>query len=43
VYHAQTQPLVGHYGDQGVCKSVDGNRAPDDVFAGCLESLEVEA
>ncbi len=40
VYHAQTQPLVGHYGDQGVCRSVDGNRAPDEVFAGCLKSLE---
>ncbi|MDP6386662.1 MAG: adenylate kinase [Planctomycetota bacterium] len=43
VYHAQTEPLVGHYGDQGVCLSVDGNRAPDEVFAGCLASLEVEA
>jgi adenylate kinase len=43
VYHTQTEPLVGHYGDQGACLSVDGNRAPDDVFAGCLASLEVEA
>ena len=43
VYHAQTEPLVGHYGDQGVCLSVDGNRAPDEVFASCLETLEVEA
>ena len=43
VYHTQTEPLIGHYGEQGSCLSVDGNRAPDDVFAGCLASLEVEA
>lgn len=30
-YHAQTEPLVDHYEQQGLLKRVDGSQAPDDV------------
>jgi adenylate kinase len=30
-YHAQTEPLVGHYEQQGLLKRVDGSQTPDDV------------
>ena len=33
VYHDQTAPLVGYYEQQGVLTAVDGERAPDEVFA----------
>lgn len=33
-YHEQTAPIVGHYGKKkGVLFELDGNRAPDAVFA----------
>jgi adenylate kinase len=33
-YHAQTAPIVGHYKKRaGVLVEIDGNRAPDSVFA----------
>jgi len=33
-YHEQTAPIVGHYKKQpGVLVEIDGNRAPDSVFA----------
>jgi adenylate kinase len=32
-YHAQTAPIVGHYGKKtGVLAELDGNRAPDAVY-----------
>jgi adenylate kinase len=30
-YHAQTEPLVEHYEQQGLLKRVDGSQTPDDV------------
>jgi adenylate kinase len=30
-YHAQTEPLVGHYEQRGLLKRVDGSQTPDDV------------
>lgn len=33
-YHDQTAPIVGHYGKKrGVLSEIDGNRAPDSVYA----------
>ena len=32
VYHEQTAPLVRYYEEQGLLESVDGERAPDEVF-----------
>ncbi len=43
VYHAQTQPLVGHYSAQDLCCTVDGNRSPEEVFAGCMDCLGAQA
>lgn len=33
VYHEQTQPLIGFYGERDVLVPIDGERAPDQVFA----------
>ena len=32
VYHAQTQPLIAYYKEQGCMYSVDGTRTMEDVF-----------
>jgi adenylate kinase len=32
-FHAQTAPLKSYYKDRGLLRSVDGTRAPDEVFA----------
>ena len=31
VYHAQTAPLIGYYGEKGVLKTVDGMADIDEV------------
>ena len=31
-YQSQTQPLIDYYKDRGILKSVDGNRAVDEVY-----------
>lgn len=33
VYHAQTQPLIDYYQNQGILKTVDGTQDMNDVFA----------
>ncbi len=39
VYHQKTRPLADHYRAQGVLRSVDGERAPDEVFRSLLEQV----
>ena len=39
VYHEQTQPLIDYYTEQGVLKTVDGNRSLDEVFQAIVEIL----
>ena len=41
VYRAETAPLVRFYADKGVLETVDGERAPDEVFA-ALEAAIAE-
>ncbi len=41
VYHAQTAPLIGYYGDKGVLKTVDGMADIDDVSNQIAEVLGV--
>ncbi len=38
-YHAQTAPIVGHYGRQGLVRTVDGNVAIDRVTGQMTEIL----
>ena len=33
VYHAQTAPIVDHYGPRGIVTKIDGTQTPDEVFA----------
>ncbi len=40
VYHAETAPLVRHYENKGVLVSIDGERAPDEVFQDLDSRLE---
>ena len=43
VYHAQTAPLIGYYGDKGLRKKVDGAQGMDNTFAAILKALGVQA
>ena len=40
VYRSQTAPLLAYYGDRGVLKEVDANRAPDVVFQELLTHMQ---
>ncbi len=40
VYHAQTQPLIDYYENEGILKNVDGTKNLDEVFAQIIEVLE---
>ena len=40
VYHAQTQPLIDYYQNQGILKTVDGTQDMNDVFAAITAILE---
>lgn len=31
VYHRQTEPLIGHYDEQGLLRRIDGTRPPSEV------------
>ena len=42
VYDAQTHPLVAHYQQTGVLRSLDGSGSPDDVFE-AIKSCALEA
>jgi adenylate kinase len=33
IYHAQTEPLIGHYDRVGLLRRFDGRRSPDEVHA----------
>ncbi len=33
IYHAQTEPLIGHYDGAGLLRRFDGRRSPDEVHA----------
>jgi adenylate kinase len=39
VYKAQTSPLIDYYAKKGVLINIDGNAAPDQVFAEITEKL----
>lgn len=43
VYHRQTAPVVAHYRQRGVLRSVDGDRSPDEVFESLREWIGAEA
>ncbi len=40
VYHAQTQPLIDYYKEQGILREVDGTQPMMDVFAQIKEILD---
>ncbi|MGK0153781.1 MAG: adenylate kinase [Neolewinella sp.] len=40
VYRSQTAPLLAYYGDRGVLKELDANRAPDVVFQELLPHMQ---
>ena len=39
VYHEQTAPLIGFYGERGLLKTVDGAQSPDACYAAILDIL----
>jgi adenylate kinase len=39
VYHQETEPLVRLYSERGVLHTVDGERAPDQVYADLLRRI----
>lgn len=44
-YRSKTQPLVAWYGERGLLESLDGDKAPDDVYEdmrGLLATLRME-
>ncbi len=46
VYHAQTEPLIGRYEEQGLLRRFDGRRPPDEVhdhIRATLATLRLEA
>ena len=43
VYHEQTEPLVAYYGERGVLTEIDGEQAPDAVFAALEQALQVRS
>ncbi len=40
VYHAQTQPLIAYYSEQGILKTVDGTQPMPEVFEQIVALLE---
>ena len=40
VYHAQTQPLIDYYENEGILVQVDGLQSPDGVFDSIVSILE---
>lgn len=43
VYHEQTKPLISHYQQKGVLKSVNGDDTPDNVFTSLLNAYKEQA
>lgn len=39
VYRAETEPLVEHYREAGLLRTVDGNKSMDEVTAAMLEAI----
>ena len=39
VYHAQTQPLIEYYENQGILRTVDGTMDMEDVFKAIVDIL----
>lgn len=39
VYHLQTKPLIAFYKEKGVLVTVDGTKAPDEVFKNLMDQL----
>jgi adenylate kinase len=39
IYHAQTEPLVAHYSQQGIVRAVDGSASADEVAKRIEEAL----
>ncbi len=40
VYHAQTEPLIGYYKSQGKLVTIDGEKAPDQVFSDLKSAIK---
>ena len=43
VYHEETRPLVSFYEERGVLETVDGERAPEEVYETLLARVQREA
>jgi adenylate kinase len=43
VYRAETRPLTRFYAQRGVLRSVDGDRAPEEVFTSLMRAVRGEA
>ena len=41
VYRRQTQPLIDHYGQQGLLRAIDGNQSIEEVAETVISALEV--
>jgi adenylate kinase len=43
VYHRETEPLVGYYGERGLLRRVDGRGGPEEVYAQVRRSASVDS
>ena len=43
VYHAQTAPLTGYYGEKGLLQKIDGDQGIDGTFAAIMNALGAKA
>lgn len=43
VYHEQTAPVVEYYRERGLLRTLDGDRAPDEVFESLRQGIGAEA
>ena len=40
VYHAETEPLIAYYREEGILRAVDGSQSIDKVFEDSVKVLE---
>ncbi|MBR5339642.1 MAG: adenylate kinase [Lachnospiraceae bacterium] len=40
VYHAETEPLIAYYNEEGILRTVDGSQSIDKVFEDSLDVLQ---
>ena len=43
VYHAQTAPLIGYYGQKGLLKTIPGDQGIDGIFTAIMNALGAKA